>query len=475
MKGNKLLSTITIIGIVALVFLVAACAAPAAPPAKKPPVKKPRIIIHNIIDLTGAYAPIAIPSEKGGKDYLAWIADQGGLDVDGDGKGDVEVEYHWAEFGNVDARFMAAYKRFRMEKPKPTIIEMWSSPNQEMLKPVLEKDKIVCYGIGFSDPQVFPPAWNYMDCATYGEQAVGAIEYYMDHMWGNPPFPPKHPGPLRVAHLTWDTAYGRGPIGPTKMWAEMTGKIEVVAERFCTFLPTDPEIMGFLKEFDEMGVDLIWSNTIVQTPAVIMKALHKMGLKKKMVLGANLWAPPDQLLDIVGPEAAETYFTPQPVYVPAAQPDEPGVKFARMLVEKYRPGEAATLPNIQYMRGIRMKANILESVRRALLHIMERDGVDLATACERITGKDVKEHGIQTLAGYDAHGTTCALQMAPRGKDDRCLTSHQQQVAIIGGKVQVVSPWYKVARLIPPEMLEKGYFKDEEEAGLINRHIIVPE
>ncbi len=35
---------------------------------------KPSVTIHNIIDLTGAYAPIAIPSEKGGKDYLAWIA-----------------------------------------------------------------------------------------------------------------------------------------------------------------------------------------------------------------------------------------------------------------------------------------------------------------------------------------------------------------------------------------------------------------
>ncbi|MGZ3512758.1 MAG: hypothetical protein ACXU93_02300, partial [Thermodesulfobacteriota bacterium] len=39
---------------------------------------KPSVTIHNIIDLTGAYAPIAIPSEKGGKDYLAWIKEQGG-------------------------------------------------------------------------------------------------------------------------------------------------------------------------------------------------------------------------------------------------------------------------------------------------------------------------------------------------------------------------------------------------------------
>ena len=34
------------------------------------------------------------------------------------GRADVEVKYVWAEFGNVDARFMSAYKRFRMGNTK---------------------------------------------------------------------------------------------------------------------------------------------------------------------------------------------------------------------------------------------------------------------------------------------------------------------------------------------------------------------
>jgi ABC-type branched-subunit amino acid transport system substrate-binding protein len=423
---------------------------------------KPSITIHNIIDLTGAYAPIAIPSEKGGKDYLAWIADQGGLDIDLDGKGDVEVKYVWAEFGNIDARFMSAYKRFRMGKPRPTIIEMWSSPNQEMMKPILAKDGIVCYGIGFSDPQLYPPAWNYMDCWSYGESAAGAIEYYIDHLWSK-----KGQGlKAKVAHLTWDTAYGRGAIEPTKRHGEKTGKYEVAAERFCTLMPTDPEIMGFLSDFEKRGVDIIWSNSIVQTPVVIMKGIHKLGLAGKMVHMANLWAPADQLLDIVGPGSAEGYMCPQPVFIPAAEPEAAGIKFARMLNEKYR--KEATLPNIQYMRGIRMKANILESVRRALVGIMKRDKVDLAKACERITGKDVKELGIQTLAGYTAHDTTAKFQSAPAGKDDRRLANHDRLIGIRNGKVAVLSPWYKVPRLVPDEMMKEGLFKDET----INIHYI---
>ena len=72
---------------------------------------------------------------------------------------------------------------FGWESRSRPIIEMWSSPNQEMMKPILEKDGIVCYGIGFSDPQLYPPAWNYMDCWSYGESAAGAIEYYIDNLW----------------------------------------------------------------------------------------------------------------------------------------------------------------------------------------------------------------------------------------------------------------------------------------------------
>jgi len=415
---------------------------------------KPEVAVHNIIDLTGAYAPISIPSEKGGKDYLSWVAENGGLDVDQDGKGDVEINYKWAEFGNIDARFMSSYKRFRMQKPEPIIMEMWSSPNQEMLKPILKRDQIPCYGLGMSDPQLYPPAWNYMDCWSYGESAAGAIEYYIDNLWEH-----EEGEKAKVAHLTWDTAYGRAAIEPTTRHGRITGKYEVVASRFCSYLPNDPEIMAMLSDFEKKGVDIIWSNSIVQTPAVIQKALHKTGLNDKMVLIANLWAPADQLLKIIGAEAAEGFMCAQPVYIPAAEPQEPGVKFAAKLNKKYRQEEG--MPNIQYMRGIRMKANMLEAVRLALVGIMDRDDCSLSEACDRITGKDVKEMGLQQLAGYTAKGTVCKYNSAPAGKDDRRLVNHDRLIGIRDGKVKVLSPWYQVPRLVPQEMLDKGYFQDE--------------
>lgn len=109
-----------------------------------------------------------------------------------------------------------------------------------------------------------------------------------------------------------------------------------------------------------------------------------------------------------------------------------------------------------------MKANMLEGVRRAIIGIMKRDNVDLAAACSKITGKDVKELGMQTLAGYTANDTTVKFQSAPAGKDDRRLANHDRLIWVKGGKVVALSPWYKVPRLVPDDMIKQGLFKDEK-------------
>jgi Txe/YoeB family toxin of Txe-Axe toxin-antitoxin module len=166
-----------------------------------------------------------------------------------------------------------------------------------------------------------------------------------------------------------------------------------------------------------------------------------------MFLLGNFSSPPDLLLETMGPTIAEGYISPQPVFIPSAEPIEPGVKFAKMLNEKYR--KDPWLPNIHYMNGIRMKAMMLESIRRALVGMMKRDNIDLAKACKWINGKEIKELGTQTLAGYSAYETTIKLQSAPSGKDDRRLTDHHRLIGVKDGKVTVLSPWYKVPRLIP--------------------------
>lgn len=428
---------------------------------------KPSITIHNLINLTGVYAPISVPYEQGGKDFLSWIAEQGGLDINLDGKGDVEVKYLWAETGDDPAQFMAAYKRFRMgrarfslvemisyPKPRISILEMWPSPTLN-IKAVLEKDNVVGFGISLNDLQLYPPSWSYADHGSYAEMAAGAIEYYIDHLW-----PQRGKGiKPRVALLTWETAYGKTLNESVKKHAKKTGKYEIAIEQSVTKMPGDEEISKFIPEFDRRGINIIWSNSMVQTSAAIMKTLHKLGLSNKIFLLGNPSAPPDLLLEIVGPSIAEGYISPQSVFIPATELDEPGVKFARMLNEKYR--KDPILPNIHYMHGIRMKANMLESVRRALFTMMNRDRMDLVKACKWISGKEIKESGMMTLGRYTAYDTTTKFQGPPSGKDDRRLTDHARLIGVKDGKLTVLSPWYKVPRLIPDEMLKQGLFKDE--------------
>jgi hypothetical protein len=419
---------------------------------------KPSIAIHSLINTTGIYAPISIPCEKGGKDFLTWLAEKGGLDVDLDGKGDVEIKYVWAEIGDSDGQLMAAYKRFRMgrarfslsemvsyPKPRPFVVEIWPSPDLKSMKPIFERDGVVGFGMGFNDLDLYPPAWNFTLLGSITESAAGAIEYFVDHLWPNRGKGIK----ARVAMLNWEAAYGKTLMDLMKRHGEKTGKYEVAVEFSFAMMPSDREVTEILPDLEKKGIDIIWSNSTVQTSAAIMKGIHHLGLSKKVSLLANPGAPADHLVNILGPELAEGYISIQSVLIPAVEPDEPGVKFARMLNEKYRkdPG----LPNTLYMEGIRMKANMLESVRRTLVEKMKQGNMDLARACKWVNGREVKEFGVQTLAGYPAYDTTTKLQSAPADKKDRRLTDTVRLMGIKEGKVAVLSPWYKIPRLIPEE------------------------
>jgi hypothetical protein len=333
-------------------------------------------------------------------------------------------------------------------KPRPFVVEIWPSPDLKSMKPIFERDGVVGFGMGFNDLDLYPPAWNFTLLGSITESAAGAIEYFVDHLWPNRGKGIK----ARVAMLNWEAAYGKTLMDLIKRHGEKTNKYEVVTESSFAIMPSDREATEVLPDLEKKGIDIIWSNSTVQTSAAIMKGIHHLGLTKKMSLLANPGAPADHLMNILNPESAEGYVSVQSVFVPAIEPDEPGVKFARMLNEKYRkdPG----LPNTLYMEGIRMKANMLESVRRTLVGIMKQGNMDLAKACKLINGKEVKEFGLGTLAGYSAYDTTTKLQSAPADKKDRRLTDTVRLIGIKEGKVVVLSPWYKIPRLIPKEMVK---------------------
>ena len=261
---------------------------------------KPSITIHNLINLTGIYAPISISYEKGGKDFLAWVAERGGLDVNLDGKGDVEVKYLWAEIGDSNGQLVSAYKRFRMgrarfsliemisyPKPRISILEMWPSPTLN-IKAVLEKDNVVGFGISLNDLQLYPPSWNFADNGSNAEMAAGAIEYFVDHLW---PKQGKDVKP-KVALITCEKAFGRVSGQLIKKHAITTGKYEVIVEQSFTDMVSDREVSEILSGFEKRGINIIWSNSTIQTSAAIMKTLHKLGLSNKIFLLGNPSALP---------------------------------------------------------------------------------------------------------------------------------------------------------------------------------------
>ena len=58
----------------------------------------------------------------------------------------------------------------------------------------------------------------------------------------------------------------------------------VIVEKSFVEMPTDQEVSELLLDLEKRGVNIIWSNSMVQTSAAIVKALHKLGLSNKIFL-----------------------------------------------------------------------------------------------------------------------------------------------------------------------------------------------
>jgi hypothetical protein len=309
------------------------------------------------------------------------------------------------------------------------------------MQAILERDEVVGFGIILNDSQIPPSPWNFYENGSHSEMAAGTIEYFIDHLW---PKQGKGMKP-RIALVTWEKDFGKVSMDRIKKHATSTGKYEVVVEQSFTALAGDQELSKCLSDFEKHGVNIIWLNGTLPAHTLFMKTFHKLGLSNKMFLLGSPGSPPDDLLEKAGPIIAEGYISPQPVFIPSVEPDEAGVRFARMLNERYH--KDLTPPSISYVRGIRMKAMILESVRRALIEMMKRDRIDLVKACKLINGKEIKTFGPHTLAGYSAYKTTTGLQTAPSEKGDYRLTDHYRLVGIREGRIIILSPWYRVPHL----------------------------
>lgn len=399
-----------------LVPLFGAC----APAAKAPPAEEKYIVIYEDQDLTGAYAVNNVPLFKATQDYWKWV-NEAGFDA-GPFKG-IRVRHVWSDNNNILARSMATYKRYLGSTPRPAMIINRSTPVGEMLKDIVAADKVVLFNSGsVSDTQLYPPAWNWFSNCSYSEACVVVLEWYANNRY-------KGTGPMKVGHLTWDTAYGKAPIEASTSYGKQSGLWEVVATELLPTLPSDTTPQ--LTKLKAAKVDFIFSNTLSQCVNVILRDIDKLGLGIKV--GSIRWAHPALQAELSG-KAAEGYIFGGEYYMPG-ETDQPGVKFVLDLAQKYRGPDFKVAYN--YVYGVQDSALELEAYKRA---IKAKGSLD-------ITGADVMA-ALATMKGFDGHGL-CPPLDGPEHPNDRRLNVHVRIYETKGGLAVPVSDFIKVPHTVP--------------------------
>jgi branched-chain amino acid transport system substrate-binding protein len=258
------------------------------------------IIIYHFGDLSGPYAGITAPVVDGFNDGAAWVNASGGI------RG-ATVRVEFADDAGQVEEAISIYSRFSQASPKPIIINLYGSPETEALRERMVEDRIPALTAGVSVAGLYPPAYAFANVPSYADQFGAFLDWLVEN-WAEVK-PPDAGDPIKIALVTWDTAFGRGADTPeTRAYAASKG-VEIVSVEF--FPLGSPDVTTQLLAAQAAGANVIYTNTLAHGPAQIMKDAEALGLKDSMLLAGCNWSMDLSSMALAG-EASEGWYGVMP-------------------------------------------------------------------------------------------------------------------------------------------------------------------
>ena len=332
------------------------------------------IKIGGLFDITGGTGAVGTPYAQGVRDYVRFLNENGGING-------MKIELLDVDYGYKIPQALATYRKFKNEKV--VAIQGWGTGDTEALSPLIRKDKIPyfsgSYSEHLSDPKVTP--YNFMVGTTYADQARVALKFIKD-TWTD-----KSRNP-RVAFIYNDTGFGRSPFFTVKFqgyhfpgaedYAKEIG-VDVVAKPIIGLRALDatPQLLNMKKADPDFA---ICQETAVM--ATILKDAKKLKLRTKFF--ALNWAMSAKIASMAGPAAEGCYWT-NPFCV--WEDNEPGVKEAKMISEKYHPGKKQVVNYFQGFTAMKVMAAAIKNVKG------------------EVTGEKIKD-ALENLENFDTGGLT---------------------------------------------------------------------
>ncbi len=402
-------------GIVYPLVMVAVVAMGVTLPGKAEAKKE--IKLGALFDITGPTGDVGWHYADGVRDYIKYINEKGGI-----GNG-VKIKLIWTDYQYKIPQAISTYAKL-VKQDKVVAIIGWGTGDSEALKEKIVRDKIPYISASFSQHLVWPPKWNFLPVTTYADHVRAVMKYMKDH-WNKK-------RPLRMALIYNDTGYGRAPIKPAKEYAKELGidlvDIEVVGLRAL-------EATSQLLRIKEKKADFVFIQETFMATSTILKDAKKLGMDNVVFTG-NFWGTGQKLAELAG-DAAEGYLGAMPFGIWSDNSE--GIKFAKMLNEKYHPNVKYREP--QYITGM---VNAMIMVHAIEMALKEKGNY------KKVKGPDVFK-ALESMKNFDTKGLTTPVSYSPnehRGAKGIRLAT------IKNGKLVAATDWFEVPPV--PEWEKKG-------------------
>lgn len=278
------------------------------------------ITFYHFGDLSGPLAGITAPLVSGFNDAVAAINEQGGV------RG-ATIEIRFADTGGSVDEAVAAYERFTGEDDNPLVMFTYGSGDAEALASRFADDQIPNLTAGLSALAFYGPdsGYTFGYAPIYTDQFGLFMEWLVEN-WDD--YKPAGAGDeIKIAYISWQTAYGRGAMtAETMAYAESLG-IEIVADEILEISPTADATTPILNA-EAAGANVIYTNSLAFGPASILNALGALDKRDDFVVAGNNWAMDLATYAFLSdPMLAEGFIAPFP-YLWWTDMDNSGVQYA---------------------------------------------------------------------------------------------------------------------------------------------------
>ncbi len=405
----------------------------APPPTEEMPEGPPdltgeTITIYHFGDLSGPYAAITSPLVHGAEDAAAAINESGGIYG-------ATLEVKFADTGGSIEEAVAAYDRFTGEDDNALLMITYGSGEVEALAQRFAEDEIVNITAGLSAQGFYGADSGY----TFGLGPIypdqfGLVLNFLSENWES--YKPAGAGDeIKLAYISWPTAFGQGAMTPeTRAFLDDLG-IEVVAEETYDLSPTADTTTAILNA-QAAGANVIWTNTLAFGVSVVLNDLNSLGLRDQFVVAADNW----------GMDLATYAFLADPAYgvgLITAFPylwwtdaDNAGVQYAEELFAKNeRPAAEHNVGYLLLVAGVDMAAQAIQTA------------ID-TVGYENLTGEAV-HHALIGMSPFEALDGVLRVDYSG---DSR--SPHESQIRMIQGgpdAFNILQDWADTPDLRPTE------------------------